>query len=196
MNRQARQEAFGSEQLQSLGRRLRELREARRWSLRHMAKEAGVSVAALQSVEAGNGNPSLLTVVALAESLGEPVDRLIASSRAASLTSQFGQGHLPDTTSDLSAPSGRPRLAARLLVLPARRALEEFAGDVPGFFYLLDGKVRFDFADGGAEELAAGDALHAAPGLVTRCTNLVVRRSRILFFTDRRDPAERQPEFA
>jgi transcriptional regulator with XRE-family HTH domain len=193
MNRHAE---FGRQQLRALGRRMKELRDARRWSLRRMAKEAGVSMAAIQSVESGDGNPSLVTVVALAESLGEPVDRLIATAQRVGLAPQLGQGKLPDTSGELNHPEGRPRLAARLLVLPAKRALEEVDNAEPGFFYLLEGKVRFEFTDGAAQDLAPGDALHVAPGLVTRCSSLASRRSRILFFLDRREPADHPTEFA
>ena len=191
-----RQSEFGADQLRSLGRRLRELRELRRWSLRRMAKEAGVSVAAIQSIELGGGNPSLLTAVAIAEALGESVDRLIANSRQDTPEAHLGQGSLPDITSELEVPALRPRIAGRLLVLPPRRALDDVGGDAAGFFYVLDGKVRFNFSDGGSEELESGDALHVASGLKARCTNLMMRRSRILFFIDRRELADHQAEFA
>lgn len=187
---------FGDDQLRALGRRLRELREARSWSLRRMAAESGVSVAAIQSIESGGANPSLVTVLALAESIGEPVDRLIASSRAATLGAHLGQGRLGDLSADLVGPSLRPRMAARLLVLPARRGIDAVAEDDAVFYYLLDGRVRFSFADGGTDTLDTGDSLHLAAGLAQRCTNLLNRRSRILLFTDRREPADRLMEIA
>ena len=75
---------FGREHLRSLGRRLRELREARSWSLKRLSAESGVSVAAIQKIESGDTNPNLLTVLAIADVLGESVDRLVVASRKAS----------------------------------------------------------------------------------------------------------------
>jgi transcriptional regulator with XRE-family HTH domain len=196
MKRQARPTEFGDEQLRALGRRLRELREARSWSLRRMASESGVSVAAIQTIESGGTSPSLQTVVALAGALGEPVDRLVASSKAATFAAQVGRGRLGDISSELQGPAVRPSLGARLLVVPARRSVEDVGSEGAGFFYVLDGKVRLAFTDGNTEDLASGDAVHLAGGLAARCTNLLPRRSRILFFTDRREPADRFLEFA
>lgn len=182
--------------MRSLGRRLRELREARSWSLKRIAAESGISVAAIQKIEAGDTNPSLLTVLSLAETLGEPVDRLIASSRAASSTVTVSRGVLPDVSAALAEDLAQPHMDARLLVLPARRAVDGEPAAAPMFYYLLDGEVRFGFADGGGEVLRTGDALHVAAGEAPRCTNLLARRSRVLCIVDRREPAPRQPEFA
>ena len=71
---------FGLAQLRVLGQRLRTLRRTRNLSLRKLANDSGVSVAAIQDLEAGNSSPSLLNVLSIAEVLGEPVDRLIAAS--------------------------------------------------------------------------------------------------------------------
>ena len=58
---------FGREHLRSLGRRLRELREARSWSLKRLSSESGVSIAAIQKIESGETNPNLLTVLSIAD---------------------------------------------------------------------------------------------------------------------------------
>ena len=86
---------FGREHLRSLGRRLRELREARSWSLKRLSSESGVSIAAIQKIEGGETNPNLLTVLAIADVLGESVDRLVAVSRKASQISNVVRGTLP-----------------------------------------------------------------------------------------------------
>lgn len=182
--------------MRSLGRRLRELREARSWSLKRIAMESGISVAAIQKIEVGDTNPSLLTVLSLAETLGEPVDRLIASSRAPSSAVTVTRGPLPDASADLATDLAQPRMGGKLIVLPARRALDNIEISGPMLFYVLDGEVRFGFPDGVAEVLHTGDALHIATGPAPRCANLLSRRSRVLCIADRREPAERQPEFA
>jgi len=194
--RQAACADFGEEQMRSLGRRLRELRDARSWSLKRIAVESGVSVAAIQKIEAGDTNPSLLTVLSLAEALGEPVDRLVASSRAASSAITVTRGALPGASADLATDLAQRRMDARLMVLPARRAVEGEGAAGPMFYYLLDGEVRFGFADGATDVLRTGDALHMVTGQAPRCVNLLSRPSRILCIIDQRELAERQPEFA
>jgi transcriptional regulator with XRE-family HTH domain len=83
---------FGREHLRSLGRCLRDLREARSCSLKRLSSESGVSVAAIQKIESGETNPNLLTVLAIADVLGESVDRLVMLSRNASQISRVQRG--------------------------------------------------------------------------------------------------------
>ena len=51
---------FGRKHLRSLGRRLRQLREACSGSLQRLSAESRVSVAAIQKIEAGEASPSLI----------------------------------------------------------------------------------------------------------------------------------------
>lgn len=187
---------FGEEQMRSLGRRLRELREARSWSLRRLATESGVSVAAVQKIESGESNPSLLTVLSLAEALGEPVDRLVAASRANASASTVTQAALPETNAQLDAFAASPRLGARLMVIAPRRSVAAPNLEQPRFFFVLDGSVRFSFSDGTHETLQTGDSLHVAAGQTVRCANTLQRRSRLLFVADQRNQAERNTEHA
>ena len=93
---------FSREHLRSLGRRMRTLREARSWSLKRLSAESGVSVPAIQKIEIGETNPNLLTVMAIADVLGESVDRLVAASRKAGQISNVVRGTLPVRNSVLS----------------------------------------------------------------------------------------------
>jgi transcriptional regulator with XRE-family HTH domain len=96
-----------------LGRRIRNLRDARKWSLKHLSGNCGVSIAAIQKIEAGAANPSLLTVIAIIEVLGESVDQLISASRKLDRTVNVVRGTL-----DLKS-SGCTDLSARLGLLDA-----------------------------------------------------------------------------
>ncbi len=196
MRSQASRTEFGEEQMRSLGLRLRELREARSWSLRRLALESSVSVAAIQKIESGETNPSLLTVLALAEALGEPVDRLVAASLANSAASTVTHGVLPDTSGDLKGIATAARLGSRLMVIAARRSVTTPGPEHPRFFFVLDGSLRFNFSDGTTETLQTGDSMHVAAGHSVRCANMLQRRSRLLCVLDRRDQADRNPEFA
>ena len=57
--------------------RLRQIREGREVSLRVLAKLAGVGVATLARMEAGNWDPRLSTLQKLAKTLGVTVAELI-----------------------------------------------------------------------------------------------------------------------
>lgn len=185
---------FQREHLRSFGRRLRQLREARSWSLKRLSAESGISVAAIQKIESGEANPSLLTVLAVAEVLGEPVDRLIGDSRQAGRAVKVVRGSLPQRGAPVQALSSdllEPRLQSRVMVLPARAALEAAALPDGGsvFAYVMDGALSVSFADGSGRNLAVGDALHAIEPLPTGWANPLPRRSLILCISDRRAAA-------
>jgi transcriptional regulator with XRE-family HTH domain len=70
----------------AVGRRLRAGREAAGLSLAELARRSGVARATLTSLEAGEGNPTLETVYALANALGLPISALIGEPDVASVT--------------------------------------------------------------------------------------------------------------
>lgn len=63
--------------LTSLGRRVRELRHERSWTLDALSQAAGVSSRFLADVEAGRGNISVLRLADVARALGRPVADLL-----------------------------------------------------------------------------------------------------------------------
>jgi transcriptional regulator with XRE-family HTH domain len=181
---------FNREHLRSLGRRLRELREARSWSLKRLSTESGVSVAAIQKIESGGTNPNLLTVLAIADVLGESVDRLVAASRKASQISNVVRGTLPARTLGSAALPAldHPRIKSRLIALAGRTSLER--ADIPKdgalFAYVLDGSLHLRFGDGTLEQLGTGDSIHVAEELPIEWINPLARRSVTLCIADRR----------
>jgi transcriptional regulator with XRE-family HTH domain len=60
-----------------VGRRLRERRESAGLSLAELSRRSGVARATLTPLEAGDGNPTLETLYALANALGAPLSDLI-----------------------------------------------------------------------------------------------------------------------
>jgi len=184
--------SFGEAQLRALGSRLRELREARSWSLKRLSAEASVSIAALQAIEAGGSNPGLLTIVSLAEALGEPVDRLIAASHAASSTVRVVHGRVARRADGLQSLTGelhRPRLRGWVLSVPPRRSIRKLAAGVkaPLFVLVLEGKIELTFDDGGSETLAKGDTINMNAGLPVQWTNRGPGAARALCVADNRD---------
>lgn len=66
--------------LTALGRRVRELRHARSWTLDALSAATGVSSRFLADVEAGRGNISVLRLAEVARALGHPVADLLAEA--------------------------------------------------------------------------------------------------------------------
>jgi transcriptional regulator with XRE-family HTH domain len=181
---------FGREHLRSLGRRLRELREARSWSLKRLSTESGVSIAAIQKIESGETNPNLLTVLTIADVLGESVDRLVATSRKASQVSNIVRGTLPMRTRGSSplAFLDHPRIISCLIALAGRASLEsaEIPNDGALFAYVLDGSLHLRFPDGTLEHLGTGDSIHVTKELPVEWLNPLARSNVTLCITDRR----------
>lgn len=65
-----------------LGRNILALRTARGWSQQILAGEAGLSLRYLAGVERAEENPSLETLVAIADALGVDVGDLFARERS------------------------------------------------------------------------------------------------------------------
>src|SRR5256884_9580646 len=65
-----------------LARNLLSLRHARTLTQEALAKAAGVPRSTIANLESGEGNPSLAVLVKVANSLGVPIDELLASPRA------------------------------------------------------------------------------------------------------------------
>lgn len=64
--------------VQALGRRIREMREERRWSLREMAQLSGISHSSISDLERARSlSPGLDTLVAIARVLDTSLDRLV-----------------------------------------------------------------------------------------------------------------------
>lgn len=183
--------SFGEAQLRALGARLRQLREDRSWSLKRLSVEAGVSVAALQTIEAGESNPGLLTIVALTEALGEPVDRLIAVSRAASSTVRWVHGRVArrsEGVRDLTSTLFRPRMHSWVLALKGRgSAPGTWRPSAPLFAFVLEGSVMLVFADKTTETLRKGDAIHLANDVPSTWRNPAEAPARVLCMADKKD---------
>jgi len=190
--------SFGEEQLRSLGRRLRQLREARNWSLKKLASESGISIAAIQKIEVGEANPSLLTVLAITEVLGEPVDRLIDASRELGAAVNHVRGTLPARAQEamaLATELANPQMEAHFIPVASKERFDLRAHGIngPAFAYVLDGTVAIDQNDGAMPRvLRSGDAVHLDADVALGLTGQLARRSQVLCLADRREATELQ----
>ena len=156
---------FGRRQLRALGQRLRDLRKTRRWSLKQLAQASNVSIAAIQKIEVGAANTSLLTVFALSEALGEPVDRLVRASQRDSRFTKVVHIAIPQRltgTLDLTGALAEARMRSRIVALPpnGRRAFTPGPSSGPLFLYVIAGALQITFPDGVTERLGVADAMH------------------------------------
>jgi transcriptional regulator with XRE-family HTH domain len=186
---------FGVANLRVLGQRLRALRRSRNLSLRKLADESGVSVAAIQDLEAGNSSPSLLNVLSVAEVLGEPVDRLIAASMQPENVLGHIRGKLLDYVRSQGGSLGTlsaGRMCGTVLSIAAKSKLRDSARPtvLPMFAYVVEGGVDLLFDAGRKERLAANDAVHVAREAPTAWSNPFAKRAIILCVTARAAAAE------
>lgn len=79
----ARQTARYRTEAKALGARVRQLRQARKWTLEQAAEAANMDLKHLQKVEAGKLNVTLVTLVRLAEGFDVPVAALFRRARKA-----------------------------------------------------------------------------------------------------------------
>lgn len=63
-----------------MARRVRTLRQGRAWSLDTLVRRAGVSKGVLVQIEQGQGNPSLTTLIRIADAFGVTVAQLIENA--------------------------------------------------------------------------------------------------------------------
>lgn len=182
---------FGREQLRAVGHRLRQLRETRNWTLKELANKSGVSVAAIQKIETGTANTSLMTVFALSEALGEPMDGLVRASMLESRTTKVVHVAIPRKPINGFELTGRlsdARVKGRLVVLGAKenRIFTGGPDTSPMFVYVMEGKARITFADGQDETLGTGDAMHLSLPEHMTWSNPFSKIAQMLCITDLR----------
>jgi transcriptional regulator with XRE-family HTH domain len=61
----------------AFGAHLRRLRTAKKWTMKDLAFEADVELSQVHRIEKGKINPTLTTILILADALGEPATSLL-----------------------------------------------------------------------------------------------------------------------
>lgn len=155
---------------EGIGRRVRDLRQARGLTLQELADKAGLSKSYLSRVETSDKAPPVSTLLTLAQILRTTVGRLLGEEEASEKISIVKKGSRPEVTKDGTAfgysysslIQGHPEkgLDAYVLTLPKEM------GQYPPFehkgeelLYVLRGEIAFLY--GGTEYyLEEGDCLY------------------------------------
>jgi transcriptional regulator with XRE-family HTH domain len=150
-----------------IGARVKQERQARRWTLDRLAEDAGVSRRAVVNVEQGTANPSLGTLLRLSDALGVGLPGLVEPPAAAAVTvTRRGQG----ATLWSGAAGGRGVLVAGtrppdvvelwdwVLGPGDRHASQAHAAGTQELVQVQDGTVTVEVADRSVT-LLAGDAM-------------------------------------
>lgn len=181
---------FARTQLRDLGRQIRLLRERRGLSLNDLARQSGVSVTGIRNIELGRANPGLLTMVAIIDALGMPIDELVTMTRRASKTVYVSRaptaGQRLSSVQRLLSEIYEPNFRGRMITLPAGTDLlaARKSESGPQFAFVLEGNVQMTMKDGSACTLAAGDAIHIADQPPRIVANDGRRAARILWVKD------------
>lgn len=171
-------------ELRSLGRQIRLLRERRGLSLNDLARQSGISVTGIRNIELGRANPGLLTIVAIIDVLGVPIDELVAMIRRANKTVYVSRaaGARQQVQRSLSEIY-EPKIRGRMLTLPAGTDMVAVPRSETGptFAFVLEGSVELALKDGTAHRLSSGDAIHFADQPPRFLANRGRRRARVLW---------------
>jgi transcriptional regulator with XRE-family HTH domain len=178
---------FERAHIRSLGHKIRGLREARNWSLSRLSKNSGVSVAAIQKIEAGASNPSLMTIAAIIDALGASIDQLISDARQINQSVTVVRGALQSklgSGTSLSSNLAERRMDCRVMALSARQKREGVVTGKALFGYVLEGGLQLSSGKGDAVELSTGDAFHASADTSQEWSNPLSRRSLVFCIND------------
>ena len=149
--------------LRKIGRQFRILRERSGRTIAQLARAASLSERAVRDLEAGRTNPSLATVVSLADVLGANLHDLVDASRRIDVVSDYTSAADAIETTELTRTLRLPRMRARIVQIGAGDAADLPANAV--FGYVLADSVAVAL-DGEETVLRQGDSFHARAGVL------------------------------
>ena len=181
--------------LSGLGDRLRELRQAKGWSLGELSAASGVPPSTISKIENLLMNPSLVHAINLASALGENLGFLVDrdGQRSSDFTvvrsGQRARLDLPEmslTLQDLHGDFEPGVLEARMgLIAPGARSGEDPMTH-PGeeVCHVLEGAIRYDIG-GEVHDLGPGDTIHFRCDVPHHWENIAEGPTRVLWvFSD------------
>ena len=187
--------AVDASALSGLGDRLRELRQAKGWSLGELSAASGVPPSTISKIENLLMNPSLVHAINLASALGENLGFLVDrdGQRSSEFTvvrsGQRARLDLPEmslTLQDLHGDFEPGVLEARMgVIAPGARSGEDPMTH-PGeeVCHVLDGAIRYDIG-GEIHDLAPGDTIHFRCDVPHLWENIAEGPTRVLWvFSD------------
>lgn len=150
-------------EVRRIGRQFRILRERSGRTIAQVSRAAGLSERAVRDLEAGRTNPSLATVVSLADVLGASLDDLVEASRRSDSVSDYSPASSATETTELTRTLRSPRMRARIVHFGAGDTASLPANAV--FGYVLADSVAVAL-DGEETLLRHGDSFHARAGVL------------------------------
>src|SRR5947199_3235995 len=147
--------------LKAVGTRVRELRDRRGWSRRELSVRTGLSERFLAQVEAGQANPSVLSLAQIAGALETTPSALLETPARASVIALLGLRGAGKSTVGRALAA---RLRVPLIELDAR--IEEAAGLSLGEIFELHGEDYYRQSEREALEsvLSEGEVIVLATG--------------------------------
>lgn len=149
--------------VRKIGRQFRIMRERSGRTIAQLSRAAGLSERAVRDLEAGRTNPSLATVVSLADVLGANLNDLVEASRRSDVVSDYTSAADATETTELTRTLRLPRMRARIVQIGPGDA-----ADLPknaAFGYVLAESVAV-VLDGEETSLRHGDSFHVRAGVL------------------------------
>lgn len=174
-----------------VGKRLRELRAQKGFSVNRLAKLAGVPASTISKIENGLLRPSLVHGINLASALGENLGFLVERYRGAPQDKvivragdrdQIAYPEMGMRLQDLNGNFHPGVLEARVGQLqPMAHSGEEYMTH-PGeeICHVIDGQIRYVF-EAQTYDLSAGDSIHFKSGLKHRWENAWDKPAEVLW---------------
>lgn len=175
-----------------VGRRVRELRKRRGWSLTEAADRFGIGRSTLAKLEAGNMSPTIGLLQRIAEGLEVDLTALVsriaaepASGRVAITRRGQGEQHRTDahTHEILAAELARKKMMpfrSRIRFDPDR-ALEWYRHEAEEFVFVLEGQVELQSEHYAPVLLAEGDSAYVDGRMAHRLVATGGRDAVVLF---------------
>ena len=169
-----------------VGQRLRQIREGRRFTLKEVARQAGISEGFLSQIERGRSTPSLKTLYRVASVFGMSPGDLLTDhwTRVPTLIRAIQRPVLE--LGELTKTRMIPHSADLIEVLggvlaPGGSAGEPYAhGDSEELLVVLKGSVRAE-VDGEVFVLSAGDSLYYRSSMLHTIYNTATEESEVIW---------------
>lgn len=149
-----------------MGRRIRDLRASRGWTLDELARRSGVTKSYLSRLEDGDRQPSIATLLSLSDAFGISIQVLFEAQRAAETCSiiraeeaavREGNGLFYASLTGGALPYSMQPIR---VTVPADRTGDElYRHDGEEWLYVLSGHLRLILGED-THELSPGDAAH------------------------------------
>lgn len=172
----------------NLGAKVQEFRTVKQYSLRELAKKAGVTASMLSQIENNMANPSVNTLKAIASALEVPMfkfflDNTVTEELIVRKDDYIRLGGVEDgVIYDLLTPdmSGTIEFCKMVVVPESFTAQHEKSHAGEEVAYVLNGAVRI-YMDNRMFELSEGDSVKIPPGVKHRWENPHTDAAEIIF---------------